>query len=140
MGLDPVDPDYECGGGCLNCWPIPFDGCAPKYVWANISGMAACPGWLGFVPNGTYKLTKKPVGPCVWNATYNQFLFQWNCTGPSAFSISQVVPPFRDLFLANNVAKCITEFDNEGNCGAPPFTVTSGGHCTITWGPEDPCP
>lgn len=150
MGLDPTDPDFECGNDCATCNPALWGDCTPKYVWANVTGLKNCPIYAGHdLPNGSWKLTQDVGLPCRWHASFtfpnphpppaDQIMHVvWNAIG-SVFTMNNDFPPFWFFFASTPIGNCITEFDNEIDCDPPGLRASHEGHCTITFGPQNPC-
>jgi len=140
MGLDPTDPDYEAGVICALCVDVIFNGVTPKYVWANISGVLDCATSLLSAVNGTYKLTQDPVAKCYFLGSYDPFQYILNLGPFGYFEVREILNPGNFWFQEKFKPDCSTSFANQLVCGSPPFGFTFQGVCTITWGPENPCP
>ena len=137
MGLDPTDDDYTAGVPCPTCHDVSFGGVTPKFVFAHFSGVTRCPFGLGQNPNGTWKLTQVDGFPCLWLGVVAGWLcFYGLLVGSSVTLLSQVSA--NEAFFGDD-DDCHSFFTNQLDCDDIEVDW-SGGQCTITWGPDSPCP
>lgn len=140
MGLDPGDDEYTCSADHSACHASIFDDCTPSHVWANISGVEACPFYTDPVPNGSYRLAQDPGNANRWIRNDGIFNMVWFVSPTSTFGVLFAGLGLPTLFRSDHAVPCLSSFDNGLVCLAPPlFLVCIKGHCDITWGPDMPC-
>lgn len=140
MGLDPDDDGFDAGANCGCFMGAPWGPPTPEFVWASVTGVARCGGYLDDLPNGTFKLTQDPMNNCRWMSEGGYFNVYWLISPTSGFAISRNLGMAPMLFRSLHMGACLDSFDNQCGCAVPPFFCSAfGGHCDITWGPDKPC-
>ncbi len=126
MGLELEE--YEIGDFCANCdgnlWPA---GLTPKFAFALVTGITACPPVGLAPPNGYWKLTQMPGTPCSWRLTVGNFTFLLSYGVGTSFGIFTPGPP---AWFRSNGGACLTSLDNLNNC-IDVDTFGTGG--SVTW-------
>ena len=122
---EELEEEQKFGFDCLTCYAA---GQAPKYLWANISGIVIC--WPGIadshgVPNGCFKMTNK--SGCIWR--YQDDYWTVAYQSAAAWSSMKAQHLSQYFFYKLIMAPCSKFFINGLVCGHPNYGHL--GECNI---------